>query len=122
MRRGLLACVVAAAAACHGGGTRPTARPADVQEPATLSCGPTLRASLHAWYDLPADDPRSHNLSGIAWDAATGALYAVPDRTPQIVALIPDQGLSRWSFGATIAVTGVASWDAEALALDAGRF
>lgn len=86
-----------------------------------MSCEPALGASLVAWYDLPQDDARSHGLSGIAWDAQAGALHAVPDRPPRIVALIPSDDLRRWSFGAPLPVTGLASWDAEAIALDATR-
>lgn len=57
---------------------------------------------LWSWFDLPADDPRSRELSGIAWDAKQGVLWAVQDETPTIIQLVPDRDLHSWSFGVTI--------------------
>jgi hypothetical protein len=73
--------------------------------------------TLLAWFDLPKDDPRSHDLSGLTWDAATGTLYAISDRTPWIVPLRPGPGRESWTFGETIPVTIPEQWDAEGLAL-----
>ena len=51
-----------------------------------------------SWFDLP-DDPRSRELSGIAWDQATKTLWAVQDETANIVPLIPGNHLKTWGFG-----------------------
>lgn len=63
--------------------------------------------SLWSFFDLP-DDPRSKELSGVAWDPSTRTLWAVQDEAPRIVALRPDDDLQRWSFGesVTVAVSG----------------
>jgi hypothetical protein len=53
---------------------------------------------VHSWFDLP-DDPRSRELSGIAWDEASRTLWAVQDETANIVPLVPDHELQRWGFG-----------------------
>jgi hypothetical protein len=53
---------------------------------------------LWSWFDLP-DDPRSRELSGIAWDDATRTLWAVQDEAADIVPLRPDRALKTWSFG-----------------------
>lgn len=58
---------------------------------------------LYSWFDLP-DDPRSRELSGIAWDAKSGTLYGVQDATANIVALVPDRDLKTWGFGASVAL------------------
>lgn len=53
--------------------------------------------ALHAFFDLPEADPRSHELSGIAWDDATRTLYAVQDENARIVSLVPDAELRTWT-------------------------
>src|SRR5688572_10171652 len=45
--------------------------------------------NLYTWFDLP-DDPRSQELSGIAWDDSTHTLWAVQDGSASIVPLHPD--------------------------------
>lgn len=53
---------------------------------------------LWSWFDLP-DDPRSRELSGIAWDESTKTLWGVQDETANIVPLVPDAKLRTWGFG-----------------------
>jgi hypothetical protein len=56
------------------------------------------KVEVYAWFDLP-DDPRSRELSGIAWDATTRTLWAVQDETANIVPIVPDAKLHKWGFG-----------------------
>lgn len=73
--------------------------------------------------DLPRDDPRSHELSGLAWDPAERLLYAVSDRTPWIVVLAPRADLSAYELRGPIGLNlPVERWDGEALALAGDRF
>lgn len=78
--------------------------------------------SLWSWFDLPAEDPRSRELSGIAWDGATRTLWAVQDETPRIVALRPDDDLRSWRFGETVDVTASGPLDLEGIAVVPGGF
>jgi hypothetical protein len=59
------------------------------------------KVEVYSWFDLP-DDPRSSELSGIAWDDATRTLWAVQDETANIVHIVPDGTLGTWGFGRTI--------------------
>ena len=55
---------------------------------------------LSVWsvFDL-SQDPRSRELSGIAWDAGSQSLYAVADETSEIVVLWSDDAqLKAWHF------------------------
>ena len=70
-----------------------------------------------AFWDLPKQDPRSHELSGIAWDDRRQVLYAIADKTPQLTELVPDATFHRWRFGGQIAVGIPGQWDGEGLAL-----
>jgi hypothetical protein len=73
--------------------------------------------------DLPRDDPRSHELSGLAWDPAERLLYAISDREPWIVVLAPRADLSAYELREPIALDlPVERWDGEALALAGDRF
>lgn len=74
-------------------------------------------ASLWSWFDLPPDDGRSRELSGIAWDAATRTLWAVQDESPRIVAIHPDDDLRTWRFGETIQVNAAGPLDLEGIAV-----
>ena len=56
---------------------------------------------LWSWFDLP-DDPRSRELSGIAWDESTKTLWAVQDETANIIPIHPDPDLKRWTLGAHV--------------------
>ncbi|MDB4934741.1 MAG: hypothetical protein JWP87_1713 [Labilithrix sp.] len=59
------------------------------------------KVEVYSWFDLP-DDPRSRELSGIAWDQATKTLWAVQDETANIVPIVPDAKLHEWGFGPVI--------------------
>jgi hypothetical protein len=72
---------------------------------------------LIAWKDLPRDDRRSQELSGIAWDETTSTLYAITDDAPRIVPLVVGgEGFSAVTFGDEIAVTIHGDWDGEGIA------
>ena len=77
---------------------------------------------LWSFFDLPAADPRSRELSGIAWDAEQGVLWAVHDASPRIVALVPDASLRTWRFGETLEISGGDPVDLEGIALIDGGF
>lgn len=65
---------------------------------------PGARVELHSWFDLPFSDPRSHELSGIAWDEGTRTLFAVQDENARIVSLVPDAELRRWTIASAIKI------------------
>src|SRR5947209_6268108 len=71
---------------------------------------------IWSWFDLP-DDPRSRELSGIAWDEATKTLWAVQDETANIVPLVPDHDLRRWGFGPTTTLSMAFPLDLEGIVL-----
>ncbi|HET9624160.1 MAG TPA: esterase-like activity of phytase family protein [Kofleriaceae bacterium] len=94
----------------------PPARP--VPPPA-----PAARPEVLACLDLPADDPRSHNLSGLAWDGAAHRLYSISDRDRSIIVLAPDPTFTRVELQPSIALDiPQAAWDAEAVVLAGERF
>ena len=111
----LLSGAAAALAAACSGGRQPSseARPA---RPVPPACSPPPVA-LWSFFDLPAGDPRSRELSGIAWDAKEGVLWAVHDESPSIVALIPDRELRSWRFGETVELDIEGRVDLEGLAI-----
>ena len=83
-----------AAVTSNGGGPL-----APLRKPVTKGfSGPV---QVHSWFDLP-DEPRSRELSGIAWDEATRTMWAVQDESANLVPLVPDKDLKRWSFGPVI--------------------
>jgi uncharacterized protein YjiK len=61
------------------------------------------------------DEPRSRELSGIAWDDATRTLWAVQDETANIVPIIPNADLTSWGFGPTITLRMSFPLDLEAI-------
>ena len=100
----LLSAAGTGAAACGtGGAAKPTAlsppRPSLIAAGAARFGAPV---ALYSWFDLPLDDPRSRELSGISWDEATRTLWAVQDESANIVPLVPDRDLKRWGFGPSI--------------------
>lgn len=107
--RGAAAAWVNLAAACSAS-PRPNG---GVSPSAPAFRGP---ATVWSWFDLP-DDPRSRELSGIAWDAGTRTLWAVQDESPRIVALRPDADLRTWRFGETVDVTVSGPLDLEGIAV-----
>jgi hypothetical protein len=59
------------------------------------------RIDLYSWFDLPVSDPRSREISGVAWDDRTHTLWGVQDETANVVTLVPDHDLKSWGFGPT---------------------
>lgn len=72
-------------------------------------------------FDLPAD-PRSQELSGAAWDAATQTLWTVQDERARLVPLRPDAELRRWSLGTPIEVAATGKIDLEGIAITESGF
>ena len=80
------------------------------------------RVELLTAYDLSREDPRSSELSGIAWDDANRRLYAISDSRPVIVPLIPDAEFRAWTIGDPIAVSAPGGWDGEGIAATPNGF
>lgn len=114
----LLSGAAAALAAACSGGRQPSAeaRLARPMTPAPPACSPPP-VELWSSFDLPTGDPRCRELSGIAWDAKEGALWAVHDESPSIVALIPDRELRTWRLGETVELEIEGRVDLEGLAI-----
>ena len=91
-------------------------------EAAAATTGGGVPVTLLAWYDFPRDDPRSVELSGIAWDAATRTLYAISDDAPKIVPLRPSADYRTWAFGDVIPVSIPEEWDGEGIVLTENGF
>ena len=70
-----------------------------------------------AQIDLPFEDVRSQELSGIAWDDSTRTLYAISDHVPIIVPLHAGDDLRSWTFQDPLPVSISDNWDGEGLAL-----
>lgn len=79
------------------------------------------RSPLVASFDLPRE-PRSRELSGIAWDSATRRLYAISDHIRHIVPLVPNERFDAWTFGEPIPLMVPEPWDGEGIALVEGGF
>jgi hypothetical protein len=110
----------ALAAACHAEPAVPAAPPPVVAHAPAMAHPPVEVLSC---VDLPRDDPRSHDLSGLAWDPGERLLYALSDRNPWIVVLAPRADLSAYELREPIALDlPVERWDGEALALAGDRF
>lgn len=84
--------------------------------------------SILAFHDLPSDDSRSQELSGLAWDERTWTLYAISDDRPKIVPLQLTADFGGVKLGDVRPVQVPARWDGEGIALipdsdpDAPRF
>lgn len=76
---------------------------------------------IHAWFDLPSD-ARSRELSGIAWEAATGTLWAVQDERPSVVPLIPDDDLRSWTLGTPVMLNTQLPLDLEGIVVTPKSF
>jgi hypothetical protein len=84
---------------------------------------PKPRPDVLSCVDLPRDDARSHDLSGLAWDPANRLLYALSDREPRIVVLAPRPDFAGYELRPSIPLElPVERWDGEALALADDRF
>ena len=100
----------------------------------TLGCGaqrradeahppyPVTEVTLLTAVDLPFDDPRTRELSGIAWDAQRRILYAVSDTVPIVVPLTPSDDFRVWTLGEPFAVDVPDAWDGEGLVLSGDSF
>lgn len=93
------------------------------------AASPPAQPELLSCVDLPRDDPRSNDLSGLAWDGEQRLLYAISDRRPQITVLAPRPGasgdFSGYELRAPIPLSielGGPTWDGEALAIARDRF
>lgn len=102
----LLSGAAAALSACSG-----------ARAPAAPELVAPRAVELWSAFDLPAEDPRSRELSGIAWDAQARVLWAVHDHTPAVVALVPDRDLRAWRFGETVGLEIDGPVDLEGVAL-----
>ncbi|HSR97218.1 MAG TPA: esterase-like activity of phytase family protein [Kofleriaceae bacterium] len=111
--------VFAALGACHAEPPLPAAHaPLVAHAPAPAHAPVEVLTCV----DLPRDDPRSHDLSGLAWDANEHLLYAISDRAPWIVVLAPRADLSGYELREPIPLDlPVERWDGEALALAGDR-
>lgn len=63
-----------------------------------LAAGGAGDVAVWSCFDLP-QEPRTRELSGVAWDAETQTLWAVQDERAALVPLRPDPELRRWSLG-----------------------
>jgi hypothetical protein len=116
VRAGWIVLTAIAMVACEQGSARTPAAPrrGSVATPAieVLSC-----------VDLPVGDPRSHDLSGLAWDPRERVLYAISDKQKWLVALAPRPRFAGYDLRSTIALdVDIDTWDGEALALARDRF
>ena len=90
----------------------PSATPAGPLPPNDASV-----VELVSAYDLPREDTRSRELSGIAWDVASRTLFAVSDTLPTIVPLTPSGDFRSWALGAPIRLLLEDTWDGEGIAV-----
>jgi len=76
-----------------------------------------------ACFDLPPGDPRSHELSGLAWDPAAQRLYAISDRYRALTVLVPWPDLAGFDLAPPIPLDiDIDAWDGEGIALAGDRF
>lgn len=93
-------------------------RRADKAHPLSTDTQVTLLTAV----DLPFEDARTRELSGIAWDAQRHILYAVSDTVPIVVPLTPSADFSSWTLGEPFTVDVPDSWDGEGLVLSGDSF
>lgn len=111
-RPGRATAIAALATACSAGPTALPRREAAPPPVEILSC-----------FDLPRDDARSHDLSGLAWDPAARRLFAISDRDKRLTVLAPRPGFTGFDFLPSIALDiDIDPWDGEALAIAGDRF
>jgi len=105
-----------AAAACQP-------RATVVVPPAPLGSEPAPAAEIIGCIDLPRDDPRSHDLSGLAWDPLERRLFALSDFQRTLTVLVPRPGFTGVDLAPSITLDiPIENWDGEALALADDRF
>ena len=115
-RRELVRSLAGLCAALAGAGCPSTRAP----QTATAA-GLSGKVALWSWFDLP-DEPRSRELSGIAWDDATRTLWAVQDESANIVPILPNADLTAWGFGPTITLRMSFPLDLEAIVVTPDGF
>ena len=102
------------------GGPKGPAFPAP--HPTTTPRGPFGGpVEIWSWFDLP-EDPRSRELSGIAWDENTRTLWGVQDETSNIVPLVPDAQLRKWGFGPVVVLKMSFPLDLEGIVITPAGF
>jgi hypothetical protein len=119
-RRPLVAALALATAAVGAG----CGSPATPQGPgadagasaAEGEAGPTPDVAVHAVVDLPRS-PATQGLSATAFDPDTRTLYALPDRSPELVPLVASEAFDAFTVGAPRPLAGrtEAAWDGEGL-------
>jgi hypothetical protein len=117
-RPGCLAWASLVSVAC--GGASPVPPP-----PRRATAATPPLAEIISCVDLPRGDPRSHNLSGLAWDPAAQRLFAISDRDKWITVLSPRPGFTGFDLLPAIALDiplALDAWDGEALAIAGDRF
>jgi hypothetical protein len=120
MRITLVALLVALStlSACRRGAEgAAVARPTSATPAGPIPPADAPVVELVSAYDLPRDDLRSRELSGITWDIASRTLFAVSDTLPVIVPLTPSSDFRSWSFGAPIRLLVEETWDGEGIAV-----
>jgi hypothetical protein len=111
------------AAACLASGCSPPGRAASVRALPVASASPARTSTppfsgpVEVWsvFDLPEDDPRSRELSGIAWDPSGRILYGIQDETANIVPLEPHEDFHRWTLGTPIPLSVSGKLDTEGI-------
>jgi hypothetical protein len=128
--RGIIGAVALAVACSPAHTARPEPPPAPVPGPGALPPAapaalalPAAAPELLACFDLPATDPRSHELSGLAWDPAAQRLFAVSDRNRTLTVLVPRPDLAGFDLAPSIPLDiAIDDWDGEAVAIAGDRF
>jgi len=93
--------------------------------PAPLLAGPAVPRSVEviSCVDLPRGDPRSHNLSGLAWDARERTLFAISDREKLLTVLAARPGFAGFDLRPSIPLDiDIGVWDGEAVASMGDQF
>jgi len=114
-----------AGAGCTRGSAAGAAHsPAQATANGGLRRAPTLSNHVDVWscFDLPRDDSRSRELSGIAWHEETRTLWAVQDELASIVPIRPDDSLKTWTFGEAIKLDVSGPVDLEGIAITRDGF
>ena len=83
---------------------------------------PVRHVQVWSCFDLPRDDSRSRELSGIAWHEESRTLWAVQDELASIVPIRPDATLERWTFGDAIKLDVTGPLDLEGIAITKDGF
>jgi len=92
-----------------------------VPRPAVRKIAHDAAVELWSVFDLP-DDPRSRELSGLCWEAATRTFWAVQDERKTIIPLQADDALKRWTLGPPIPLDVPGPLDLEGIAATPSTF